>query len=189
MFAYHNNKSVSCLESCQGCGSFPDSSCCSFTGRPIKRRASSLTVRSLYFSRRSPTLLTFPVEWAGKLYLVNMRLSERIYFWQEINTRIGSSTLVWRKHRYWDWKKAPNLTQMLFRVSKTNLEGVPNDPIIRGGGGKTSISISAPFVSLKFTFTCFLLTDIRLSVTKIKHLWMVSKAITEFNTTFCTFFF
>ena len=57
-----------------------------------------------------------------------------------------------------------------------------------GGGGKTSISISAPFVSLKFKFNCFLLTNIRLSVTKIKHLWMVSKAITEFNTTFCTFF-
>ena len=58
---------------------------------------------------------------------------------------------------------------MLFRVSKTNLEGVPIDPIIRGS--KTSISISAPFVSLKFTFTCFLLTNnIRLSVTKIKHL-------------------
>ena len=52
-FAYHYNKSVSCLESCQGYGSFPDSSCCSFTGNPIKRRASSLTVDSLYFSRRS----------------------------------------------------------------------------------------------------------------------------------------
>ena len=33
-----------------------------------------------------------------------------------------------------DWKKAPNLPQM-FRVGKTNLEGMPNDPIIRGGGG------------------------------------------------------
>ena len=32
------------------------------------------------------------------------------------------------------WKKAPNLPQMLFRVCKTNLEGMPNDPIIRGGG-------------------------------------------------------
>ena len=31
-----------------------------------------------------------------------------------------------------DWKKAPNLPQM-FRVGKTNLEGMPNDPIIRGG--------------------------------------------------------
>ena len=59
----------------------------------------------------------------------------------------------------------------------------------RGGGGvgETSISVSAPFVSLKFTFTCFLLTNIRLSVTKIKHLWVVSKAITEFPT-FFTFF-
>ena len=28
-----------------------------------------------------------------------------------------------------DWKKAPHLAQMLFRVCKTNLEGVPNDPI------------------------------------------------------------
>lgn len=134
MFAYHNNKSVSCLESCQGCGSFPDSSCCSFTGRPIKRRASSLTVRSLYFSRRSPTLLTFPVEWAGKLCLVNMRLSERIYFWQEINTRIGSSTLVWRKHRYWDWKKAPNLTQMFFIENKFRRGTKWSD--YPGGGGK-----------------------------------------------------
>ena len=50
-----------------------------------------------------------------------------------------------------DWKKAPNLAQMLFRVSKTNLEGVSNDPKIRGGG-KTSISFAAPFVSLKLTF-------------------------------------
>ena len=58
---------------------------------------------------------------------------------------------------------------------------------LSGGGGKTSISVSAPFVSLKFTFTCFLLTYIRLSVTKIKHLWVVSKAITEFPT-FFTFF-
>ena len=63
-----------------------------------------------------------------------------------------------------DWKKAPNLPQMLFRVCKTNLEGMPNDPIIRGGGGggKTSISFSAPSVSLKSKFTCFLLTNIRL---------------------------
>ena len=30
------------------------------------------------------------------------------------------------------------------------------------GGGKTSISFSAPSVSLKSTFTCFLLTNIRL---------------------------
>ena len=59
--------------------------------------------------------------------------------------------------------------------------------MIRLSGGETSISVSAPFVSLKFTFTCFLLTNIRLSVTKIKHLWVVSKAITEFPT-FFTFF-
>jgi len=56
-----------------------------------------------------------------------------------------------------DWNKAPNLAQMLFRVSKSNLERVPNDTII-----KTSISFSAPFVSLKLTNTCFLLTNIRL---------------------------
>ena len=28
-----------------------------------------------------------------------------------------------------DWKKAPHLAEMLFRVCKTNLEGVPDDPI------------------------------------------------------------
>lgn len=77
-FAYHNNKSVSCLESCQGYGSFPDSSCCSFTGNPIKRRASGL---------ESFALLT---------------CDYRSAFWPEINTRIGSSALVWRKYRYWE---------------------------------------------------------------------------------------
>ena len=44
------------------------------------------------------------------------------------------NALVWRKYRYrLERTKAPNLAQMLFRVSKTNLEGVPNDPIIRQG--------------------------------------------------------
>ena len=78
---------------------------------------------------------------------------------------------------------------MFFRVSKTNLEGVPNYLIIRGGGGggqDKHFNLST-FLSLKFTFTCFLLTNIRLSVTKIKHLWVVSKTITEFPT-FFTFF-
>ena len=53
-----------------------------------------------------------------------------------------------------DWKKAPNLAQMLFRVSKTNLEGVANVPTSEGGGVKTSISFSARFV-LEIDFTCF----------------------------------
>ena len=57
-------------------------------------------------------------------------------------------------------------------LSKTNLEGVPNDPIIRGGGGrsKTSISFSVPFVSLKLTITCFVLTNIRLCYQSITSL-------------------
>ena len=73
-----------------------------------------------------------------------------------------------------DWKKAQNLAQMLFRVSKTNLEGLVNDPIIQGGeggGDKTSISFSAFSVSLKLKFTSFLLTNIHLYYQTIKHLW------------------
>ena len=76
-----------------------------------------------------------------------------------------------------DWKKAPNLAQMLFRASKTNLEGVPKGPIIRGGN--TSISFSEPFVSLKVLFV--LMTNIRLCYQiKTSRAW--SKAITEFTT-------
>lgn len=62
-FAYHHNKSVSCLESCQGYGSFPDSSCRSLTGNPIKRRASDSLSWMAFTS--ADGLLTFPVEWAG----------------------------------------------------------------------------------------------------------------------------
>ena len=68
-----------------------------------------------------------------------------------------------------DWKKAQNLAQMLFRVSKTHLEGW--QMIRLSGGDKTSISFSAFSVSLKLTFTCFLLTNIRLYYQTIKHLW------------------
>ena len=32
-----------------------------------------------------------------------------------------------------DWKKAPNLAHSLFNALETKLEGVPSDPIIRGG--------------------------------------------------------
>ena len=53
------------------------------------------------------------------------------------NKKINIVLVLWFEgNLVTDWKKAPNLPQMLFRVCKTNLEGMPNDPIIRGGGAR-----------------------------------------------------
>ena len=51
----------------------------------------------------------------------------------KVNKKINIVLALWFEGNIvTDWKKAPNLPQM-FRVGKTNLEGMPNDPIIRGG--------------------------------------------------------
>ena len=51
-----------------------------------------------------------------------------------------------------DWKKAPNLAQMLFRASKTNLEGVPKRS--DNPGGQYKHFIFGTFCKLESTF-CF----------------------------------
>ena len=53
-----------------------------------------------------------------------------------------------------DWKKAPNLAQMLFRVSKTNLEGVANVPT--SGGGSRQAFHFQHVLYLKLTLLAFI---------------------------------